>query len=579
MKSLKKYILKFEASFPLYPIISLFIIGFILYFRSVSNVFVGDDYFNIIQNNLVHRVSNIPQIFTADPLFNIWPFYRPLMYVVFSLIYSVFGLQAGFYHLFDLLLHILNVILLFIFFKKIFIMQKFRFSQTLAFLLSIIFLVHPVNVETVAYVAVTQDLMLAFFFLSGLLLADLYCRRKKTSLVVIFLIHLLVLACLLSKESGIFPVVMIPTFCYLLYKKLNKITISFGVTPLITYLLMRLIWDRIAMRLEITTIPIHNVGITTRLITLPYEMVSYIRLIFFPKDLYMFQQDIIYRVSDPRFYVSLLISIVAAVVIGWLFLKYKSRLLTFFLLWIVFSFAMLSNIVVTLSNTVAERWMYVPLIGILGFLGLVITHLVKHKKILLFLSLVIIVFIPLAMARTYTRIGDWYDSKVLLLRDISYEKGDANAYDSYALQLLAQGNIKGSLYYFEQAFKIQPDNIQIKIHLGIALAKDGRLPEAKKLFYEMLGDKNNIVLYDYIAGAYVNVVDTKPKPDDVIYLLQKPILLSPKDILLNRMMAIAYFRKQDWQSALVYAKKVYQLQPSAENQQSVDTVESNLMTK
>ena len=84
------------------------------------------------------------------------------------------------------------------------------------------------------------------------------------------------------------------------------------------------------------------------------------------------------------------------------------------------------------------------------------------------------------MARTYTRIGDWYDSRVLLLRDIPYVKGDANAYDSYALQLLAQENIKGSLYYFQQAFKLQPDNIQIKIHLGIALAKDGQLPEAKK---------------------------------------------------------------------------------------------------
>ena len=396
MKSLKKYILKFESSFPLYPVISLFIIGFILYFRSVFNGFVGDDYFNIIQNNLVHSVSNIPQMFTADPIFNTWPFYRPLMYVVFSFIYSVFGLQAGFYHLFDLLLHIFNAVLLFVFFKKIFIMQKFRFSQTLAFVLALIFLIHPVNVETVAYIAVTQDLMLAFFFLSGLLLADLYCRRKKTSLVLIFLIHLLILACLLSKESGIFAVVMIPTFCYLLYKKLNKITISFGVTPLIIYLLMRFIWDRIAMSLEITTIPIHNVGITTRLITLPYEMASYIRLIFFPKDLYMFQQDIVYRVSDPRFYVSLLIIIVAAVVIGWLFLKYRSRLLTFFLLWIIFSLAILSNIVVTLSNTVAERWMYVPLIGILGFLGLVITRLIKHKKILLFLSLVMLVFIPLS---------------------------------------------------------------------------------------------------------------------------------------------------------------------------------------
>ena len=230
MKLLKRYILKFEASFPLYPIISLYIIGFILYFRSVFNGFIGDDYTNILRNNLVHNLSNLPKLFTADPLFDKWPYYRPLMYAVFSFIYSIFGAQPGFYHLFDFLLHILNVILLFIFFKKIFIMQKFRFSQSLAFVLALIFLVHPVNVETVAYIAVTQDLMLGCFLLLGLLLTDYYCR-KKTSIIIVFLIYLLVLASLLSKESGIIAVVLIPAFCYFVYRKLNKTIVSFAVVP------------------------------------------------------------------------------------------------------------------------------------------------------------------------------------------------------------------------------------------------------------------------------------------------------------------------------------------------------------
>jgi Tfp pilus assembly protein PilF len=494
------------------------------------------------------------------------------MYVFFSIIYSVFGAQAWVYHLFDLLLHILNTILLFVFLKKIFIMQKFRFPQSLAFLLSLIFLVHPVNVEAVAYIAVTQDLMLGCFLLLGLLLADYYCR--KPSLITILLIHLSVLSCLLCKESGIIAVAIIPAFCYFVYRKLNKTIISFAVIPLAVYTLMRLAWDRVALG------AIHSTNLVIGLITFPYELASYIRLIFFPKDLYLFQEDKISRISDPRFYLSLLVVIVVIAVMVWLYFRYKSKILTFFLLWIVLSFLVLSNIIVSLGVTVAERWMYVPLIGLLGFSGLVITRLIKRKKTLLFLSLLMIVFIPLAMVRTYVRIGDWYNINTLVENDLRYVKNDPAAYSLYAILFLMQGNdAKNAVSYLSQASKY-PDNVesmQVRIHLGMALAKLGETAEATKQFYELMQDKNNIEEYDYITQAYINIAG--PNPDEMINLLRKPIQLSPNDLFLNKILAIAYFRKGDWQSALFYVNKVYQLEPSAENLQSLNVVESNIINR
>jgi hypothetical protein len=329
-------------------------------------------------NNLAHNFSNFFKFFTTDPILQAWPFYRPLRFVYYSAIYSFFGGQAGVYHLASLLLHAINTILLFIFLKKIFNLQKFHFSQTLAFVLSLIFLVHPVNVETVVWISAAQDLLFICFLLLGLLLTDYYCR-KKGPVIIAFLIHLLIFACLLCKETGVAAVIIIPAFCFLVYKKLNKTIISFAVIPSVIYVLMRFIWDPGALGIKSPFLPTQSASLITRLTTIPYEMASYVRLLLFPKDLFMFQQDIVSKITDPKFYLSLPVMLAVIAVIGWLFLKYKSRLLGFFLLWTALSFLVISNIY-PVTATIAERWMYFSLIGLLGFFGLIVIRLAKCKK-------------------------------------------------------------------------------------------------------------------------------------------------------------------------------------------------------
>ena len=266
-------------------------------------------------------------------------------------------------------------------------------------------------------------------------------------------------------------------------------------------------------------------------------------------------------------------------VMAWLYLKYKSKILTFFLLWIAFSSLMLSNIIVSLNVTVAERWMYVPLIGILGFIGIIITRITSHKKRFIFLICIFLIFIVLAMVRTYIRIGDWYNIKTLGANDLRYVKDDPTAYGTYAILFEIEGNdIRNAVYYLKQALKLHPDNretIQIRIFLAIASEKLGETSEARKQFYVLIQDKNNIEYYDYITQAYYNVLD--PNPDEMIYFLRKPIQLSPNDLFLNMILSIAYSKKQDWHSALIYVRKVYQLDPSVKNLQSLNLVESSLI--
>ena len=140
----------------------IILIGLLLFTKGLTNGFVGDDELQISNNIKAHSIINIPSFFTgstyenggADSIAGI--FYRPIMMSVFSLIYSVSGNDPLLFHLVQLLLHITNAALLFI------LLRRF-FQNPTSFIISVIFLVHPVNSETVLYAANLQEVLFFFF--------------------------------------------------------------------------------------------------------------------------------------------------------------------------------------------------------------------------------------------------------------------------------------------------------------------------------------------------------------------------------------------------------------------------------
>src|SRR3954471_19271715 len=104
-------------------IVYIFIIGFIVYFNVLFNGFVWDDDWQIINNAVVHSLANFPLFFIGGT-FNsggamtlAGDFYRPLMSLYFSTIYTFFGPSAFIFHLVQVILYILNTVLVFVFFR------------------------------------------------------------------------------------------------------------------------------------------------------------------------------------------------------------------------------------------------------------------------------------------------------------------------------------------------------------------------------------------------------------------------------------------------------------------------------
>jgi protein O-mannosyl-transferase len=124
------------------------IIRIIVYANMLFNGFVWDDLPFIIENPEVHQL-NLPALLGQN-MFNSGPFYRPLPAIYFATVYSLFGANAFIFHILQLFLHLVGTCLLFIFFSRF-------FTHGISFFLALIFLVHPINVESVAHIGSTQS--------------------------------------------------------------------------------------------------------------------------------------------------------------------------------------------------------------------------------------------------------------------------------------------------------------------------------------------------------------------------------------------------------------------------------------
>ncbi|MBI5122715.1 hypothetical protein HZA75_02535 [Candidatus Roizmanbacteria bacterium] len=191
-------------------------VGLLVFGNVLFNGFVWDDNLFIINNPDVHTL-NIAHLFTANK-FNAISYYRPVSAVYFAFLYSIFGTNAFFYHFMQIALHIINVILVYILVRNLFQRidlksspLKIEFSNLIILFLSLVFLVHPINVESVAYIAASQSELLFLFGILALLISI----KKSIATKQLILVSILLLLSILTKEVGILFLFMVLLFQFL----------------------------------------------------------------------------------------------------------------------------------------------------------------------------------------------------------------------------------------------------------------------------------------------------------------------------------------------------------------------------
>ena len=258
---------------------ALFIIvtvGLIVFTNGLFNGFVADDGSQIIDNPVIHSISNIFSFFSGSTFYNggvlnRGVYYKPLLNTFFSFVYIVFGPVSFWFHFFQIGLHIANASILFLLLKRF-----FRLSLALFF--SLVFLVHPINSEAVFYISASQEMLFFFFGMVALHILTKAQSQKQLLLATGFL-----LLSLLSKESGILFFGAALAYTAMFRRRYILPLLGYLSTAFVVYILLRI--HAIGALTYPSNAPIGSLSLLQRLINTPAMFLVYLKTLFFPRDL------------------------------------------------------------------------------------------------------------------------------------------------------------------------------------------------------------------------------------------------------------------------------------------------------
>jgi len=570
----------------------ILIVTIIAYFPSLKNEFTNwDDNKYVIENTLIRDLSfnGIKNIFLTHYCGN----YHPLTLITYSLEYHFFKLNPTVYHITNLLIHLFNCILVF---WMIYLLTD---SVLIASITSILFGVHPLHVESVAWVSERKDVLSTMFFIGSIICYIYYyktviLKTSKNSTVLYITTLFLFVFSLLSKAMGVTLPVILLLIDYYFGRQFTKKTIIekvpffvlsfiFGIVAIYT--------QKLSGSVRENPSAIINIFIAT------HGLLFYIVKMLLPfnlRCLYVYPTNIISKLPI-RFLISPLLVILLAVIVFYS-RKYTKKIVFGTLFYFITILPVLQLFPVG-KAIAADRYSYIPLIGIFYILGewlnyLFIKKTEKEKIIKYILISVLLLILSGLIIITQRMCYVWKNGITLWDNLIKIDKNYAfgyssrgNAYgrkgeyenaikdytkaielnpnlaDSYYGRGLAYNNTQQydkSIPDFIQAIKLDP--ISVKAYLNLGLAYCGKKDIDKALFYlneAIKIDPNYAEAYYNLGLIYANKNDY----DKALSEYNSAIRVNPKftDAYLNR--GFVYGMKGDYDNAISDFNNVIKLDP------------------
>jgi len=454
-----------------YALLAALAIG--VYYNALGNGFVSDDNFQLLGNPLVTDWRQIPQIFQH----HIWAFagqettnyYRPIQIVLYMGLYYIFGFDAYIFHLFMILIHAANTMLVYR------VSKRLLKTPEAALVAAILFAVHPIHNEAVVWIAVLPDMLLTMIVLItiGLFIRwDARPASKQTAgLSGLFLLALL------TKEPGamLLPLLLGYEFLYLgrrlidLWKNRALYISLLGVFGV--YCLLRIHALGGMAPAQGFYYKLHGKELILNVIAMLGQYLGKLVLPIHLSYFYFFEPTTSFT---PQVLFSLLGA--AAVIAGIFLLRRRVPAVSYGLYLILIPLAPALNINGVGENAFTERYLYLPSVGAVIVAAVAWQWLASKQRYVAYAVVVLLV-----AASAYILIPrnlDWHDDVRLFTVSSEQAPKSGTLVGNLGWFHYQRGEYDQAIERYHAALKLQPRMPLFHNNLGNSLAQKGQHQEA-----------------------------------------------------------------------------------------------------
>lgn len=429
----------------------------LLYWSSLKAEFLDfDDKENVVNNVLIQHLSfkNLVQYFSTVQLY----MYSPLTFISYAIDNKIHGLNPFYFKLTNLILHLANVIFVFIFSFQI--LKK----RWMAILTTLLFAFHPMNVDSVSWISARSNLLCTLFFLLSLILYFGYLQKKNYVYLILSIVSCVL--SLLSKSAA----VMLP-FVLLLMDYFQKRKINYKVilekTP---YLIFCIAIGLIAIFFRTDTG--NTQSITTynffdRFLMICYSLVNYFIKAIAPLHL----SEIYAYPAKTGEYLPIIYYFAPLAIIAIMFIVFRSKKLkreiifglSFFVITII-----ITQLALIEDSYMANRYAYLPYIGLYLIIAFACELLIiRYPKIKAYLIAILLILFSVYSVQTFQRSLVWKNTLSLFNHAIEQSPEAAFAYNSRGIAKFSENDFEGALKDYNQAIKFNPQYAGAYYNRGI----------------------------------------------------------------------------------------------------------------
>ena len=440
--------------------------------------------------------------------------WHPITWISHMLDVELFGLNPGMHHLTNVFFHIANSILVFLVFSLL------TGARGKSAVVAALFAFHPLHVESVAWISERKDMLSAFFWMLTLWAYPGYVRYRGVAryllVTTLFALGLMAKPMLVTLPFVLLlldfwpirrPELVLPEkdpstkqestssaslrwsgLVPLVVEKIPLIILS-GISSWITYLAQ----TRGGALRSFELLPLG-----TRMINSVVSYSAYLWKTVWPLDLAFFYP---YpgRFS-PILVAGSVLLLVAVTLVAFVFRKRLPFLLVGWL-WYVGTLVPVIGLVQVGYQSMADRYTYLPLIGIFLMLVWGVSSIVEGSKTesAALVSAGIVVLTALSAA-TWVQVGYWKDSKTLFTHALNVTQNNHLAHTNLSAVLLEQGDVQEAIYHATEALNIQPDYVPAMNNRGFGLLLQEKYEEAVHQFTQALDREPNYIPAHYNTG-------------------------------------------------------------------------------